>query len=399
MPHQGPRRAMFAALVSLMITSLACSLNTGGTPQSIPTAAAPNQPASTLPPVARVTPAGTAQPTATPVPPTDTPLSGTGPGGCVLKEEYVADVTIPDYTVLAPGASFVKTWRVKNSGTCTWDATYQMVFSDGDQMSGPAGVNINATAPNDSVEVSVNLTAPTTPGTYTGRWRVKASNGVIFGGVTVVIVVPATPTPTVVPMITPTVGAGIWDGHWETNCATFGCGAMELVQKGGVVTGTFGLSGTINATAIGNRLTGTWSNGGAAGSIDWWMGSTNVRWRGNYDAVNAWCGHRTGEVDPAPCGVGTFADDWNVLCSGCDGPMKIDQDGRNFTGTYVNGTLEGTIDGGTATGTWRKTSDGSTGTFTWYLISGHQFNGNYGGTNPWCGYRSGSGAPSQCLKP
>lgn len=393
-------RTMLLALIMLIVTSLACSLSTGDTtPQPIATTAGPTQLAQTLPPVAMVTPSAAASPTATTttVPPTETPPSGTGPGGCVLKEEYVADVTIPDNTVLAPGAAFLKTWRVKNTGTCTWDTTYQLVFADGNQMGGPAGVNVNSTAPNATVDISVNLLAPTTSGTHTARWRLKASNGAIFGGVTVVIVVPATPTPTAT--ITPTVSTGIWNGHWETNCAVFGCGAMELVQKGGVVTGTFGVSGTINATAIGNRLTGAWTNGGSAGSIDWWMGTTNVRWRGNYDAINAWCGHRTGEVDPTPCGVGTFASDWNVLCVGCDGPMKIDQDGRNFTGTYANGTVEGTIDGATATGTWRKTADGTTGTFTWYLINGQQFNGNYGGTNQWCGYRSGSGAPSPCLKP
>lgn len=223
-----PHRTMLLTLIMLIVTSLACSLSTGDTtPQPIATAAGPTQLAQTLPPIAMVTPSAAASPTATAttVPPTETPPSGTGPGGCVLKEEYVADVTIPDNTVLAPGAAFLKTWRVKNTGACTWDTTYQLVFADGNQMGGPAGVNVNSTAPNATVDISVNLLAPTTSGTHTARWRLKASNGAIFGGVTVVIVVPATPTPT--STITPTVSAGIWNGHWETNCAVFGCGAME----------------------------------------------------------------------------------------------------------------------------------------------------------------------------
>jgi hypothetical protein len=329
--------------------------------------------------------------------PTETPLSGTGPGGCVLKEQFVADVTIPDNTVIAPGAAFVKTWRIGNTGTCNWDATYQLVFADGNQLSGPAAVPINFVAPAATLEISINLVAPTAPGTYTGRWRLKASNGVIFGGVTVVIVVPATPTPTAT--LTPTLSAGRWNGKWETNCGAAACGAMELVQSGSVVTGTFGVSGTIKGTVIGSRLTGTWVRGGAAGSIDWWIGGAGLKWRGNYNAISPWCGHRAGETDPAPCGVATFAGDWNVLCTGCDGAMSIAQDGRLFNGTYVNGTVEGTIDGVAATGTWRKTSDGTTGPLTWFLINGQQFNGNYGGTNQWCGYRSGSGAPAPCLKP
>ncbi len=394
------RRAMFAALVILILMSLACSVGSGvGTPQSSTTPALSTPPSqSTLPPIAMVTPSVAAQPTATAVPPTETPLSGTGPGGCVLKEDFVADVTIPDNTILSPGAAFKKTWRVKNMGTCTWGAGYQLVFAEGNQMGGPAGVNVNSTSPNATVDISVDLFAPSTAGTHSGRWRLRASNGAIFGGMIVVIVVPATPTPSPTITPSPTSATGIWNGHWETNCGSFSCGAMDLIQHGSVVTGTFGGSGTINATATGNRLTGTWGRGGDAGSLDWWMGGTGVKWRGNRNAINPWCGHRTGETDPAPCSVGTFADDWIVVCAGCDGAMKITQDGRSFNGTYVNGTVEGTIDGTTATGTWHRT-DGSTGALTWYLISSQQFNGNYGGTNQWCGYRLGSGAPSPCLKP
>ncbi len=56
--------------------------------------------------------------------------------------------------------------------------------------------------------------------------------------------------------------------------------------------------------------------------------------------------------------------------------MSITQDGRLFSGTYVSGTVEGTIDGTTATGTWHRTSDGTTGPLTWFLLNGQQFNGN-----------------------
>jgi hypothetical protein len=394
-----PSHSLWVALVLLAITSLACSLGTGSTPQPAVTIPGSPQPAQTLPPVARVTPSPAIGATSTNAPPTETPLSGTGPDGCTLKEEFVADVTIPDNTTLSPGASFVKTWRVKNAGTCSWGAGYQLVFADGNQLNGPAAVNVDNTAPNATADISVDLVAPTAPGNYTGRWRLRSSNGVIFGGVTVVIIVPATVTPTATVTPEPTASVGLWNGKWETNCGAANCGTLDLVQTGSVVTGTFGVSGTIQGNVVGNRLTGTWVRGGAAGSLDWWMGGTGVKWRGNYNAVNGWCGHRVGETDPTPCGVGTFAGEWNVLCVDCDGPMSIAQDGRSFQGTYVNGTVEGTIDGAAATGTWRKSADGTTGTFTWYLLNGQQFNGNYGGTNQWCGYRTGSGAPSPCLKP
>src|SRR4030042_441614 len=47
---------------------------------------------------------------------------------------YVADVTIPDGTVIAPGAAFVKTWKLQNAGTTTWTTSYSLVFIRGDHM-------------------------------------------------------------------------------------------------------------------------------------------------------------------------------------------------------------------------------------------------------------------------
>jgi hypothetical protein len=60
------------------------------------------------------------------------------------QAQFVADVTIPDGTSLAPGATFLKTWRLKNIGTCTWTTSYSAVFSSGDQMGAPAVINLPA---------------------------------------------------------------------------------------------------------------------------------------------------------------------------------------------------------------------------------------------------------------
>jgi hypothetical protein len=43
---------------------------------------------------------------------------------------YVADLTFDDENmtnppVLRPGQGFVKAWRVRNSGTCTWNSAYR----------------------------------------------------------------------------------------------------------------------------------------------------------------------------------------------------------------------------------------------------------------------------------
>ena len=110
---------------------------------------------------------------------------------------YVSDVTIPDKTVEAPGATFVKTWALQNTGTCTWDTSYKLVFAGGDQMGGAATKLTSSVAPSQQVQISVSLAAPTTAGTYTGYWRLADGTGTGFGGsVTVVIVVSGTITST-----------------------------------------------------------------------------------------------------------------------------------------------------------------------------------------------------------
>ena len=69
----------------------------------------------------------TPTPTATSVP-TSTPT----PEPCDLAA-FVADITIQDGATLSPGNEFTKTWRLKNTGVCTWTTDYALVFIDGDQ--------------------------------------------------------------------------------------------------------------------------------------------------------------------------------------------------------------------------------------------------------------------------
>jgi len=135
-------------------------------------------------------------------PNTTTPATATrAPTAIVVSScnntTFVSDVTIPDNTVEAPGASFVKTWALQNTGTCTWDTTYKLVFDGGDQMGGAATKLTSSVAPSQQVQVSVSLTAPTTAGTYKGYWILADGTGTNFqGSVTVVIVVSSTFTST-----------------------------------------------------------------------------------------------------------------------------------------------------------------------------------------------------------
>jgi len=101
---------------------------------------------------------------------------------CVNDSEFVLDVNVPDGTHLAPGASFTKTWRLRNSGTCTWDASYRLNFIAGERMDGPESMAIGQTVlPGEQVDISVVLVAPQANGTYHGRWQLVAPDGTGFG--------------------------------------------------------------------------------------------------------------------------------------------------------------------------------------------------------------------------
>jgi hypothetical protein len=96
---------------------------------------------------------------------------------------FAGDVTIPDGTAMAPNQTFIKTWRLKNIGTCTWNSAYQLVFDHDNAMSGSASQPLTSgiVAPGGTLDVSINLKAPSTAGAYKGFWRLRDPNGVLFG--------------------------------------------------------------------------------------------------------------------------------------------------------------------------------------------------------------------------
>ncbi len=401
------RTAILPAFLAMIVLSLACTLGGTETPEATgtPLALVTSSPTQFVPTPATLiglTPTGT--PTSTPTA-TPTPIIGSGPGGCVLKGTYIADVTIPDGTVLAPNAPFLKTWRIRNDGTCSWDAGYQLVYAEGSQMSGPAAVNIPAAAPGQTIDISVNLVAPGVPGDATGMWRLRASNNAIFGRYTVVIKVVGTPTPLPTATATPTLtGGGIWGGTWETNCPGSNCGQVNLVQTGNTVVGTYaGGEGTINGTVSGNRLSGSWTRAASSGSFDFWIEASGLNWHGNWNRTNAWCGHRSGQTDISPCGVSTWYGVWTVDCAATDaavcGAMSLNQSGDSVGGTYAGGagSISGVVRDIELTGTYARA--GSSGVFKFFMTSdGQQFQGSWNTSNAWCGYRSGSSVPSPCLR-
>jgi hypothetical protein len=171
------------------------------------------------------------------------------PGGCRDGATYQSDVTIPDHTVVLPGVRLEKTWRVRNSGTCTWTSAYRLTYIGGDQLGAAGDQAVSDIVPGISADVTVAAYAPAQSGSYTSVWQMTDSSGVPFGdrftmtiqvgsggrpaaGSTPAFVPPAlVPTaPTATPVVQHQFTGKIVD--WSANCgSTLAKG--QIVDKGG----------------------------------------------------------------------------------------------------------------------------------------------------------------------
>jgi hypothetical protein len=116
-----------------------------------------------------------------PAPVTETPVTGVAAGQCSASASLVGE-TYPDGTIVHPGETFTKVWHVQNSGTCTWDSTWQLIYYSGERMDGSIVYSFPQPAqPGQTVEVPVILRAPAENGTYTGEWMLKSPWGQSFG--------------------------------------------------------------------------------------------------------------------------------------------------------------------------------------------------------------------------
>ena len=102
---------------------------------------------------------------------------------------FVSDVTIPDNTNMKPGQKFTKTWRVRNNGTCAWEAGFKFNFIGGNALGGATLTLDKAVNPGVETELPIAMTAPNTSGSYQSNWRMANAAGTNFGDEVYVIIV------------------------------------------------------------------------------------------------------------------------------------------------------------------------------------------------------------------
>lgn len=126
------------------------------------------------------TPVPTGSEAPTDIAATPTPPRPANEAGCTNSAEFVDDVTIPDDSVIDAGAAFTKTWRIRNTGTCIWAWDYTLTYYSENRMGAPNEVPLDITNPGETIDISVDLTAPASPGKYRGNFVIKNPEGLIM---------------------------------------------------------------------------------------------------------------------------------------------------------------------------------------------------------------------------
>ena len=256
------KRSYFSVLLfaGFLIVFLAGCAKNSATPTIDATIVAARQATLTaiaLPPTPTASPTATATSTATPtpllpieMPAEDLPTATATPtpvptvaaklksksdldGNCVNRAKFIKDVTIPDNSKIKPNHRFTKTWRLKNTGTCTWTTAYSLVFAGGSQLSAAKKQALKKdVAPGKQIDLSIILTSPPKKGVYTSKWLLQSASGKKFGvgrkGKTAIF------AKIVVPTNAPTLGSVsgfVWHDLCAPQSATDGATPPGCVQR------------------------------------------------------------------------------------------------------------------------------------------------------------------------
>ena len=89
-------------------------------------------------------------------------------------EAFVADLTIPDGTMVAAGQTVSKSWRLRNCGTTNWSGL-TAVRTGGSF--GPPSFSVPPTAPGATADLTAPVTAPSSSGLTRTTYRLQAADG------------------------------------------------------------------------------------------------------------------------------------------------------------------------------------------------------------------------------
>ncbi len=199
-PTQESPNVLYTAAAQTIVAQITQASSGNATPTSAqPTVEPTNPPTATQAPTATQEPTATQAPTATLTPlPTNTQVpTATKPQPTATKvtptlepldtscyrAAYVEDVNYPDGTDVYIGTTIYKTWRLKNTGTCTWNEDYSLVFVSGNAMGQDETLSWDwGDVPrNHTVDITIAFQVPDKAGKYKSEWKIENPKGQVFG--------------------------------------------------------------------------------------------------------------------------------------------------------------------------------------------------------------------------
>jgi len=100
---------------------------------------------------------------------------------CFNNLTFVEDLTIPDNSFIAFGASIDKQWLVENSGTCHWNSEFRFKHIGGALLDAPEEIALYPARAGTQATIQILFTAPFTDGVYESAWQAHDPNGIAFG--------------------------------------------------------------------------------------------------------------------------------------------------------------------------------------------------------------------------
>lgn len=100
---------------------------------------------------------------------------------CTDQLKFIADLTIPDGTVVSPDSTLDKRWEVENSGNCNWNERYRVRLIAGPELSAQKEQALFPARSGSRAIIRLIFKAPLEPGSYRSAWQAYDPNGEPFG--------------------------------------------------------------------------------------------------------------------------------------------------------------------------------------------------------------------------
>ncbi len=94
---------------------------------------------------------------------------------------FLTDVTIPDGSQVAAGATMDKRWEVQNSGSCNWTDGYTLRLIAGVDLGANPEQALYPARSNAHAVIRLVFQAPIEPGAYRSAWQAYSPSGDAFG--------------------------------------------------------------------------------------------------------------------------------------------------------------------------------------------------------------------------